>query len=103
MSANIYYNPEKFGLVPVGEIDWSDGCYQFNLTVIWRRDIDGHLVYAEDAGCSCPSPFEDQGIDDLTTCTAAQLQAHLEERGRDNYDGDRAAEIADLMARVVSP
>jgi hypothetical protein len=30
------------------------------------------------------------------------LQSHLEERGKDNYDGDRAAEIADLMAKVTA-
>ena len=102
MSVNLYSNPEKFGLTPVGEIEWSDGCYQFDVTAVYRR-TDGSLVYAEDAGCSCPVPFEDQGVDDLTACTPAELQAYIEKRGKDNGDGNRAAEIADLMAKAVTP
>jgi hypothetical protein len=98
---NLYSSPEKFGLTPVGEIEWSDGCYEFDVTAVYRR-ADGSLAYGEDCGCSCPSPFEDQGVSDLTACTPAGLQAHLEERGKDNYDGDRAAEIADLMAKVTA-
>lgn len=31
---NIYYDPEKFGLTTVGEIDWSTGSYEFDLTVV---------------------------------------------------------------------
>jgi hypothetical protein len=98
---NLYYDPQKFGLTLIDEIDWSDGCYNFNITAVYRR-ADGSLVYAEDSGCSCPSPFEDQGVDDLTAVTPAELQAHLEERGKDNSDGNRAAEIADLMAKVTA-
>jgi hypothetical protein len=98
---DIYYAPEKHGLKTIGEIDWSDGCYQFDYTVVWQRLADGQLLYGEDSGCSCPSPFEDQGADDLTACTWAELQAHLQERGKDNYDGDRAAEVGELMHRVL--
>ena len=98
---NLYSNPEKFGLTVVGEVDWSDGNYNFDITAVYRR-VDGHLAYAEDAGCSCPSPFEDQGVDDLTACTPAELQSHLEERGKAVYYRNRAAEVADLMAKVTA-
>lgn len=57
MSKNIYYDPEKFGLEQVAEIDFSDGYYQFDYLVVWK-DKDDRLYYAEDSGCSCPSPFE---------------------------------------------
>lgn len=88
--SNLYYNPEKFGL-----------------TVVYRRDLDGRLVYVEDSGCSCPSPFEGKGMPDLTLCTPAELQAHLEKRQAEHVSdycepGDyRAAEIADLMLKVT--
>lgn len=100
MMNDVYYSPEKFGLTPLGDIDFSDGCYQFDLTAVWR-DATGKLLWADDAGCSCPSPFESVGIDDLSTGTPAELQAHLEKRNTEGYDGDRSDAIAELMGRVV--
>lgn len=64
----LYYSPEKFGLDVVAEIDYSDGCYQFDLRVVWQSD-DGRLWTARDSGCSCPVPFEDMGRDDLEEVT----------------------------------
>jgi len=96
---NVYYNPDKFGLTPVGEVEWSSGSYEFDMTVVWRKP-DGSLVYGEDSGCSCPSPFEGHGVNDLTSCTPASLQAHLEERNR--YRDASSAAIADLMVKVTN-
>ena len=33
---NIYYNPEKFNLEIVAEIEYSTGCHEFNTRVIWK-------------------------------------------------------------------
>ncbi len=55
--SNLYYNPEKYGLRVVAQIDYSDGSYQFDYRVVWA-DKDGALWTARDSGCSCPSPFE---------------------------------------------
>lgn len=77
---NIYYDPEKFGLSIFDEIEWSDGCYQFDLTVVWRKVNTNEFFYAEDSGCSCPSPFESMGMDDLIACTPFELDKHLTER-----------------------
>lgn len=97
---NIYYDPEKFGLTIIGDIEWGSGCYEFDQTVVFRKQ-DGSLAYAEDSGCSCPCPFDYMGVDDLTPVTVAELQAHLEERSKSNWNGDRAAEIAEIMGKVV--
>ncbi|WP_440100077.1 DUF7574 domain-containing protein [Streptosporangium sp. H16] len=114
MSFTIYSAPEKFGLETVGEVDWSDGCYQFDLTVVWR-DQKGQLFWADSSGCSCPPPFEDTGLPDLKACTSAELQAHLDKRldGKfgtaetcDEWDLDernkRAGRIVDLVGRVIA-
>ena len=54
---NPYYNPEKRGLTIVAEGDDPDASYSFDMFVVWT---DGEsLFYAQDSGCSCPSPFED--------------------------------------------
>lgn len=60
---NIYYNPEKFGLIEVAEISWSDESYQFDLTVVWRQKNTGKWFVESDSGCSCPSPFESVNLE----------------------------------------
>ncbi len=101
---NIHYDPEKFGLTVIGGVEWSDGAYEFDLTMVWRRDMDGRLFYGEDSGCSCPIPFEGQGIGDLTACTVQSLSEHLAARNasRADYEADRADRIADLMGKLVT-
>ena len=101
---NLYYDPQKFGLETIGEIDWSSGSYEFNYTVVWRRTADGSLLYGEDSGCSCPSPFDTDGIDDLTPIDSlADFQAHLTQRNAEalnGYNGTRDSEIAALLERM---
>jgi hypothetical protein len=97
----MYYDPEKFGLTTIGEIDWSSGSYEFNLTVVWKRNADGTFVYCEDSGCSCPSPFEDEGVDDLREIgSLSEFQEHCATRQEENHDGPREVEIAELVQRM---
>jgi hypothetical protein len=99
---NVYHDPASFGLETIGEIEWSDGSYQFDLTVVWRR-TDGVFVYAEDAGCSCPSPFEDTTPADLIEIASlADFTSHLETRiaNISGYDPDPRAAVAELLERM---
>lgn len=57
MRSNIYYQPEAFGLKVLAELD-EGAAYEFNMLVVWQ-DAEGYLWYGADAGCSCPTPFED--------------------------------------------
>lgn len=105
MSANVYYDPDKFGLTTVGEVEFSSSSYEFDTTVVWR-DAAGRLLWADDAGCSCPTPFEGVGVNDLATGTPTDLQAYLEKRKADSYEYEHSAsridaEIVELMGRVV--
>ena len=61
---NPYYNPEKCGLEIFDSIDTA-GSYEFDLFVIWRKLDDNTLWWDSDAGCSCPSLFDngDNGND----------------------------------------
>lgn len=99
---DIYSSPDKFGLETIGEVDFSSGSYEFDLTVVWRRTSDGAFVYGEDAGCSCPSPFESTGVDELTRITSLEeFKAHLAERQADTYYGlNRSDEVARLLERL---
>jgi hypothetical protein len=101
---SLYYDPEKFGLTVIGEIEWSSGSYEYDMTVVWRRTSDGVFVYAEDSGCSCPSPFENQGVEDLTVLRKRggleDFKTHCAERAARSYDGPRDTEIAELLERM---
>lgn len=61
---NIYYDPAKFGLEIVGEVEWISG-YEFDKHVVWYQPATGRYLWGTDSGCSCPNPFELQGIGDL--------------------------------------
>jgi hypothetical protein len=54
---NIYYNPEKCGATMIGDVR-SARSYEFDIIIIVQRNSDGTLWAAHDAGCSCPTPFE---------------------------------------------
>lgn len=54
----LYNTPEEYGLEVVGEFDWCEPDYSFDLLVVWKESRGKYWI-GEDSGCSCPSPFED--------------------------------------------
>jgi hypothetical protein len=102
VSGGVYYSPEDHGLETIGEAQWGEACYDFDLTVVWRNKATGQLYYADDSGCSCPSPFEDHRVvDDLTAATLAEVLTHLKARAEETY-GASLSDAADLIERVAS-
>lgn len=99
LGSDFGYQPENYGFEQIGDVDWSDGCYQFDLTTVWKHKASGSFYMADDSGCSCPSPYEGvRSVVDLTPIGRLQtLIDHLNERNKDNYDGDRSGDIADLV------
>lgn len=64
---DVYHAPSKFGLTLVATIDDDNANYSFDIIAVWKHTESGKLYWAQDSGCSCPSPFEDyQSIDKLT-------------------------------------
>lgn len=109
---NIYYHPEQYGLTLFGEVEWSDGCYQFDTTAVWKRDLDGAFFMAEDSGCSCPSPFENHTAASLAgPLTGAEviglLNSRLDEAKEEDEDEDEywyggdLNSIADSIVRLT--
>ena len=58
MEINPYYSPASLGLETVYEIEEPNLSYEFNTFVLWRETSTGVLYWAQDSGCSCPTPFE---------------------------------------------
>lgn len=102
--ANIYYDPDKFGLEIVAEADFA-GSYEFSMHVVFRKQ-DGSLWYVHDSGCSCPTPFEDSGLNDLEpvedlTALAASIRKEEEYRFDPDYGGGSAEqELGGFLDKV---
>jgi hypothetical protein len=101
---NVYDSPANYGLTIVGDVEWEYGSYEFDMTVVFR-DTSGNLYIGDDAGCSCPSPFEDHtSIADLEKVAGVnELKAALEARWENSYSkrSEAMLEIVDIIARVV--
>lgn len=82
----MYYGEMPDGLTFIGDIEWDDEAYQFNMTGIWKTKR-GEYWIGDDSGCSCPSPFEDfHSIDDLDgPYNKAGLRAALEHRVKEGH------------------
>lgn len=99
---NVYYNPEAFGLTPVAELECSSGGYEFDTIVVWS-DATGTLLWAHDAGCSCPTPFEDHDVSTLNRDRDALLRFAAEKNTHKSYGGYPTAEdYARFITKVVT-
>lgn len=54
---DVYYHPEQFDLELVEMFERPDMSYEFDMLGVWKH-ADGTVYWAQDSGCSCPSPFE---------------------------------------------
>lgn len=68
MASNVYYNPEHWGLTKIDELENSTGCYEFDTHILLQHE-NGTLYYCQDAGCSCPTPFEGYNLTNMTIVT----------------------------------
>jgi hypothetical protein len=93
--SDVYYNPEAYGLRIVAELDEPNLSYEFCMLVVWM-DEHGEAYFAQDSGCSCPSPFENyHSIEDLTPLNSQTMDS-LERAAREM---DRSG--ADVFLRQV--
>jgi hypothetical protein len=99
---NIYYSPEKFGLTIFGSLE-KGGAYEFDTFVVFAN-ADGDLFYATDSGCSCPTPFEDTGVGDLSPIDDETWGAFANDLDAwvAGYGGDRlvTTEVVGLKRKV---
>lgn len=103
LGSDFGYQPENYGFKQIGQIDWSSGSYEFDLTTVWQHLATGKFYMADDSGCSCPSPYESvDSIDDLTEIAKLQvLIDRLNQHDADEYAhggaGSHSGEVASLV------
>lgn len=101
---NVYYNPASSALETVGEVEWSSEPYEFNLTVILRQEDD--FYWADDSGCSCPTPFENHRFPDhyekgTKFHAAAMLQDKLAELQEWQDSKNAEVAVAQLIEQIM--
>jgi hypothetical protein len=97
-----YYQPEEFDATIVGEVEWSEPCWSFDTTVVWK-DSEGFYRMASDSGCSCPTPFEDVRWDELERLSAHEVAAALTKLQEDAYDKDYSSgQVVELINKVMN-
>lgn len=85
---NPYYNPEKFGLEIVAELN-PFLSYEFDMVIVWK-DKEGNLYWAADAGCSCPTPFEEYtSIELLNKFNYDDIEAEVKSRTYGSTDAEK--------------
>lgn len=94
---NPYYSPEKLGLTVVTTLE-ANLSWEFDMVVLWR-DSEGKLWAAQDAGCSCPTPFEDHAFP--TDFTEVRMPADVDHLIGRGY-GFAASDVASFRRQVVS-
>lgn len=56
---NVYYDPQKFGLRILCNLDGECDEYEYNTFLVFVHEESERVYWAQDSGCSCPTPFED--------------------------------------------
>ena len=101
---NIYDNPEKFGCYIVGEVD-AGGGYEHDKFVVWKNDQNKKgFGWGTSSGCSCNSPFYDDGITDLEWSRAQTCHKALDvwAKAKLEFYAERIeAEVADLHNKIA--
>jgi hypothetical protein len=89
--SNPFYSPEGFDppLVLEASLSTNNEAYEFGYIAVWSLASDrSKFFYATDAGCSCPTPFEDfNTLDDLTPIgeTTERVAPEPEDWGHSYY------------------
>lgn len=98
-----YSQPEKFGLTPVGSVDWygSEACYEFSVTEVWWNEEEKQFYWADDGGCSCNSPFEFFSEGDLMKGKWSDVMNHLNNQLGDSPRDEVAADVVDCLQAVM--
>jgi hypothetical protein len=100
-----YAQPEKFGLTPIGMVDWygDEACYEFSVTQVWKHEESGEFWWASDSGCSCYGPFENFRVEDgdIEKGTWSQAIAYLQKDVNERTRPEVQADVVDCIEAIL--
>lgn len=97
---NVYYNPERFDLTLIGEIEPPDLSYEFAIMAFWKHK-DGKVYAGYDSGCSCPSPFEETAFEYLEVVSSLEAAKRMIDGYDSSYLPYRFEDKAELLKEIA--
>jgi hypothetical protein len=97
--SNIYTHPEAYGLTVVAEVEAAGG-YELDTFAIWR-DEHGTFWWADDAGCSCPIPFDGRDLSNLPSGSLKDAITDLKAGMADSDYPNRAREGRLALGKLI--
>jgi len=98
-----------FDLKELGRVEWRHESYEFDLTGVWVDEITKVFYWADDTGCSCPTPFEDlKGREEMEHGSYERMADRLSERFRNMSAANTGAreksrkDISDVMKTAMN-
>ena len=101
---NVYYSPDKSGLSNIVTLDEPGRSYDYRTLIVVQDNKTGRVFYAEDSGCSCPTPFEDYifiSADDTNMDEVTQFNFGVFEESVNNFPVDMS-ERQDCLKTVAN-
>jgi hypothetical protein len=96
--------PAAYGFESVGSVELNNEPWEFYILAVLKNEQGYYLT--TDSGCSCPTPFENHTVDDLTgPLTAEQAREEITSLtelagGYEYRNGPDKFEVLDLIAKV---
>lgn len=88
-----YFDEKKFGVVRVGQVDWTDEAYTWDTTTVFYHPDEKKFYWEHDGGCSCNGPLDDvYSLNDLESGSAfdiaKELTSDAERLSTDKYESN---------------
>jgi hypothetical protein len=99
VSANIYTEPEAFGLTVVAVVQ-AGGGWEYDTFVICR-DERGTFWWAQDQGCSCPIPVDDKDLSNLPSGSLKDAITDMKAWMGENYSSNRMYEGKRALDKLI--
>lgn len=84
----------------VDDIELTGESYSFDLIRFWVRKDTGQILYATDSGCSCPSPFEDTEVRELSEVELSGVELAVTSRWAGEVGWGGGVSRAELQADI---
>ena len=99
---NVYYSPQNLGMTLIGSLSDDSLSYEFDIYIVVQDNKTGRVLAENDAGCSCPTPFEGISLADMREIQTLDAFRSDVKQWNERYDHRRASkqEIDALEEKV---
>lgn len=99
--SSVYDSPESVNWETIGEVNWWEDSWSYDLTVLWRDKSSGTFYWGSDTGCSCSRPFDFAvGLESFYAGNKWDFMAYLNCKKLD-YDHHGDEQVNQLIEKLM--